>query len=107
MPLRYLRPPQTWTPRRSDVLMVTRKWREGVWLWNESVSESHQGMGLLTMERLVGPAPYCMPEQGFHVMITDVCFDDAGMTQLQITRILPCDCDGGRGIWFLRYLLGM
>ena len=105
--LRYLTPPEEWTPSRFDVLVVTRKWRDVVWLWNESVSESHQGMGLLTMQWLVGPAPHFLPAMDFHVMITDISWDEAGMTQLQMTSILPCDWDGGRGIWFLRYLHGM
>ena len=107
VPLRYLRPPQSWTPGRFDVLVVTRKWRDVVWLWNESVSESHQGMGLLTMQWLVGPAPHFVPAVDFHVMITDICWDEAGMTQLQMTSILPCGWSSGRGIWFLRYLHGM
>ena len=107
VPLRYLRPPQSWTPRRFDVLLVTRKWREVVWLWNESVSESHQGVGLLTMQWLVGPAPHFVPAVDFHVMITDISWDEAGMTQLQMTSILPCGWSSGRGIWFLRYLHGM
>ena len=107
VPLRYLRPPQTWTPRRFDVLLVTRKWREVVWLWNESASESHQGVGLLTMQWLVGPVPHFVPAVDFHVMITDIGWDEAGMTQLQMTSIVPSGWFGGRGIWFLRYLHGM
>jgi hypothetical protein len=107
VPLRYLRPPQSWTPCRFDVLVVTRKWRDVVWLWNESVSESHQGMGLLTMQWLVGPAPHFVPAIDDHVMITDICWDEAGMAQLQMASIVPSGWFGGRGIWFLRYLHGM
>ena len=107
VPLRYLRPPQSWTPRRFDVLLVTRKWRGVVWLWNELASESHQGVGLLTQQWLVGPAPHFMPAVDFHVMITDVGWDEAGMTQLQMTSIVPSGWFGGRGIWYLRYLFGL
>ena len=102
MPLRYLRPPQSWTPGRFDVLVVTRKWRDVVWLWNGSVSESHQGVGLLTMQWLVGPVPHFVPAVDFHVMITDIGWDEADMTQLQMTSIVPSGWFGGRGIWFLR-----
>jgi hypothetical protein len=107
VPLRYLTPPKEWEPSRFDVLVVTRKWRDVVWLWNESVSESHQCVGLLTMQWLVGPAPHFVPAVDFHVMITDISWDEAGMIQLQMTSILPCGWSGGRGIWFLRYLHGM
>ena len=107
VPLAHLRPPPSWMPRRFDVLRVSRKWREVVWVWNESSSESHQGVGLLTMQWLHGPGPHLMPRVDGHVLITDVGYDEAGMNQLQMSAVVPCRWTSGSGIWMLRWLHGM
>ena len=107
VPLAHLTPPRSWIPRRFDVLRVSRKWREVVWVWNESSSSSHQGVGLLTMQWLHGPLPHFMPQVNGHVLITEVDYDEAGMIQLHMSAVVPCRWTGGRGIWMLRWLHGM
>ena len=107
MPLAVLRPRPNWTPCLSDVLLVTRKRRDVVWVWNESPSDSRQGVGLLTSQRLLGPGELVRPAPICHVMIQRISYDEEGMMQLEMFIQEPRDPSGTQGIWMLRWLHGM
>ena len=107
MPLAVLRPRPNWTPCLSDVLLVTRKWRDVVWVWNESPSDSRQGVGLLTMQRLLGPGELVWPAPICHVMIQRISYDSDGMIQFEMLIEEPCGSSGAQGIGMLRWLHGM
>ena len=107
MPMMFLRPPTSWTPSTSDILVVTRIWRDVVWVWNESHALPHQGVGQLKTVWLVGEAPHFMPRMDTHVLISTVNYGEDCMIQLQMSSIPPSGWQGGRGIWMLRWLFGM
>ena len=103
-----LMPPQTWRPAVHDVLLVTRVWRDVVWVWNESQDHSHRGVGQLTTQWMFGNVPHFMPDVNKHIFICALhqAQDDSGLPLVQMSSMPPRGWPGGRGIWLVRWLEG-
>ena len=107
-PLTLLSPPQTWQPALHDVLLVTRIWRDMIWVWNESATDSHHGVGIILMRWLIGDYPHWMPAAQKHCIITGHFQDqeESGLPVIQIHAILPSGWPWGRGLLMVRWLEG-
>jgi hypothetical protein len=107
MPMTFLRPPTSWTPSTSDILVVTRIWRDVVWVWNESQDHSHRGVGLLTAQWLLGDVPHFLPARDKHIHICQLLPDASDVPVVQMSSMPPRGWPGGRGIWLVQWLEGM
>ena len=107
-PLTLLPPPETWRPAPRDVLLVTRIWRDTIWVWNESATDSHHGVGIILMRWLIGDYPHWMPAAQKHCIITGHFQDqeESGLPVIQIHAILPSGWPWGRGLLMVRWLEG-
>jgi len=107
-PLTLLPPPQTWRPAVHDLLLVTKIWRDLIWVWNESASDSHHGVGIVISRWLVGERHHFQPEAQKHVFI-DWHFqdqEDSDLTVVQMTPIWPQGWPWGHCCLMVRWLEG-
>ena len=107
-PLTLLSAPQTWRPALHEVLLVTRIWRDMIWVWNESERDSHHGVGIVLFRWLLGEYPHWQPAAQKHVQITGHFQDqeDSGLPVVQMNGIIPSGWPWGRGILMVRWLEG-
>jgi hypothetical protein len=107
-PETWLPPPQTWRPAVHGLLLVTKIWRDMIWVWNESTSDSHHGVGIVIFRWLLGEPHHFQPAAQKYVFITGHFQDqeDSDLTVVKMRPIIPQGWPWGHCCLMVRWLEG-